>query len=344
MNWLLRWIADRGGVAKNPMTFMKTKDAARGRWRSILPTLGVPASLLNGKHQPCPRCGGKDRFRFTDYQCSGGFICNQCGNGSGIDLLMMWRGWDFKTAAREVDRIVVSAPLEVPRTQRTDQQNRTARERLWQLATPVTPTDPAGRYLGMRCGVTNYSGALRFISSLHCSGERNNFPAMLAMLTAPDGGSCQIHRTYLTATGSKAPIESPRRMMAGLVAKGAAVRLTEAATVLGIAEGIETALSATALHGIPCWAALNADMLKNWQPPKMVTRVVIFADNDEDFAGQEAGFALARRMKAEARAADVRFPDSPGEDWNDVHRALMRSVEWQSANLRRINNNILGSP
>ena len=64
----------------------KTSDRARGKWRDILTTLGVSPMLIDGKHQPCPSCGGRDRFRFTDFQGSGGYICNQCRGGSGFDL------------------------------------------------------------------------------------------------------------------------------------------------------------------------------------------------------------------------------------------------------------------
>ena len=42
------------------------KANAQGRWHHIHATLGIPAELLNPhKHQPCPHCGGKDRFRYT---------------------------------------------------------------------------------------------------------------------------------------------------------------------------------------------------------------------------------------------------------------------------------------
>ena len=75
----------------------------------------------------------------------------------------------------------------------------------------------------------------------------------------PDAPSI-LHRTYLTADGSKASVISPRRLMSGTVAKGAAIRLAPAGEALGIAEGIETALSASALFGVPCWAAVNAGM------------------------------------------------------------------------------------
>jgi putative DNA primase/helicase len=43
------------------------KEAARGQWADILAALGgVAADLLDGKNHPCPRCGGTDRFRFTN--------------------------------------------------------------------------------------------------------------------------------------------------------------------------------------------------------------------------------------------------------------------------------------
>lgn len=60
---------------------------ARGRWADILSTVGgIPSSVLDGEHHPCPKCGGTDRFRFTDDGGDGSIICNQCcrheaGNG-----------------------------------------------------------------------------------------------------------------------------------------------------------------------------------------------------------------------------------------------------------------------
>jgi putative DNA primase/helicase len=37
--------------------------------------------------------------------------------------------------------------------------------------------------------------------------------------------------------------------------------------VLGIAEGIETALSASILFNVPVWAALTEGLLQEWVPP-----------------------------------------------------------------------------
>lgn len=45
-----------------------------GRWRAILPRLGLDQSFLTGRHCPCPICGGKDRFRFDDQEGRGTWI------------------------------------------------------------------------------------------------------------------------------------------------------------------------------------------------------------------------------------------------------------------------------
>ena len=34
-------------------------DFARGRWREILPKLGIPPESLRNRHGPCPICGGR---------------------------------------------------------------------------------------------------------------------------------------------------------------------------------------------------------------------------------------------------------------------------------------------
>ena len=42
------------------------KSAARGQWRGILSAFGFNGEDLDGRHHPCPVCGGTDRFRFLD--------------------------------------------------------------------------------------------------------------------------------------------------------------------------------------------------------------------------------------------------------------------------------------
>ena len=87
-------------------------DAAAGRWPELLQTLGgLSADQLTDTHQPCPACGGTDRYRWDNDDGPGGGYCNQCGgkdgNGgamSGLDLLMRVRQWDLKQAIRQLEQ------------------------------------------------------------------------------------------------------------------------------------------------------------------------------------------------------------------------------------------------
>jgi putative DNA primase/helicase len=87
-------------------------DAARGRWPEILASLaGLTDKQLTDQHQPCPLCGGEDRYRFDDRDGSGSWFCNQCGGkhqsggaGNGMDLLMRRNNWEFKVAAQRIEQ------------------------------------------------------------------------------------------------------------------------------------------------------------------------------------------------------------------------------------------------
>src|SRR6185295_7551355 len=91
------------------MSQLSTVDRARGRWREILPRLGIDTRFLVNRHGPCPICGGKDRFRYDDKNGDGTYFCGQCGPGVGVILVRKKHGWDFKTAADAIDSIIGDA-------------------------------------------------------------------------------------------------------------------------------------------------------------------------------------------------------------------------------------------
>jgi putative DNA primase/helicase len=71
---------------------------------------GLSPEQLTDTHQPCPNCGGEDRYRWDRDDGPGGWFCNQCGGkdrmgggGNGMDLLMRVKGWEFKDACRRVE-------------------------------------------------------------------------------------------------------------------------------------------------------------------------------------------------------------------------------------------------
>jgi putative DNA primase/helicase len=90
----------------------KITDLANGHWPSILGALAnLTADQLTDKHQPCPLCGGEDRYRFDDREGNGTWFCNQCGGpdcnggaGNGLTLLMRRNNWSFKEAATRIEQ------------------------------------------------------------------------------------------------------------------------------------------------------------------------------------------------------------------------------------------------
>jgi putative DNA primase/helicase len=145
------------------------------------------------------------------------------------------------------------------------------------------------------------------------------FPAMVAIVTAPDGrNAAGLHMTALRPDGSaKAPLNSPRLMFGDLV--GAVVQLgpLPPSGELAIAEGIETALSYRDLTGAVTWAALSTSGLRRFMPPDGVKRLTVAADSD-DAKGE--GIAAARELaeRASRKCDAVVIPAPEGLDWNDV--------------------------
>lgn len=153
------------------------------------------------------------------------------------------------------------------------------------------------------------------------------FPAMIAIVRDTSGVLVNLHRTFLS-DGRKAAVDDPRRLMQGSLPAGSAVRLGPVNRVLGIAEGIETALAASHRFEIPVWAALNAGNLAKWVPPDEVEEIAVFGDNDENFTGQSAACQLINRLKLSGRSASLNIPDCPDTDWADL--ALLRHLARQT--------------
>ena len=86
---------------KNRYDVDNVRREAEGRWLEILTDVaGIPADLLDGRHHPCPRCGGTDRFRLVD-ETAGAVLCNQCfktRNGDGFAATQWMRGGKFMQA------------------------------------------------------------------------------------------------------------------------------------------------------------------------------------------------------------------------------------------------------
>ncbi|WP_428831640.1 DUF7146 domain-containing protein [Erythrobacter westpacificensis] len=213
-----------------------------------------------------------------------------------------------------------SATTEGPESTRT-REPLAAALRIWRDAQPLRAS-PAKAYLESR-GILAASSALRFHprTPLGPKGHTRFLPAMIAAVCR-DEGPIAIHRTFLSSEAStKAAFEKPKRALGAL--GEAAVRLfSPASGKLGLAEGIESAMSAYALTGIPVWATLGNERFGLVSVPENVTELHLFVDHD---AGGE--LAASRALAAYARDGRtilVRKPFSRDTDWNDELTAWLR--------------------
>ena len=110
---------------------------------------------------------------------------------------------------------------------------------------------------------------------------RTGYPAV-AIVHDAEGEKIAIHRTYLAPDGpAKADVPKPRMMLGSVM--GGAVRLGDIGEhgVVGLAEGIETALSVMqACPALPVWAALSSGNMEQVVLPPEIKRVVLLADHD----------------------------------------------------------------
>jgi hypothetical protein len=144
------------------------------------------------------------------------------------------------------------------------------------------------------------AGALRFHPRCYYrpddSSPTEARPAMIAAVTDLSGAITGAHRTWLAPDGfGKAPVDTPRRAMGGLLSH--AVRFGATDDVLAVGEGIETMLSLRcALPAMPMAAALSANHLVALLLPPTLRRLYIA--RDADAAGDTALAALTERAEA----------------------------------------------
>jgi len=251
----------------------------------------------------CPACGYKTGLTLSE---SGGrplWWCASCRDQVAVGKALLG---DAVPARAE------GAPEPERR-----QDRRAAVRALVDLArpSPIIPNYWASR--GGRHGLPPAAPLLYLPNAKHRGGKR--LPCMLALLHDLAGELVAVHRTFLAPGGTGKAAVEPVRMTLGDV-RGAAVRLYPAAPHIVVAEGIESALAAAELLGLPAWAATSAGNLADAMalPPEVRT-VTIAADNDAP--GRQAARAAALRWRAEGRTVKVATPDKPGADFNDLLRA-----------------------
>lgn len=207
-------------------------------------------------------------------------------------------------AARDAgwrDTAVPTRPLPVRQQTQPAEPRRMMRETIdprwfayWRLLGPVR--DVGCAYLeARRCVVPPSDGDLRFDPvARHPNGFAG--PALVALITdAITEKPISLHRTWVNADGTKADVDPPRLLLGGHRKAGGVIRLwpDEAiSTGLGIAEGIETALSLAHAYK-PVWACIDAGNLARFAVRDGIESLTIA--KDADIAGTAAAADCAER-------------------------------------------------
>ena len=291
----------------------EARDIAKGHWREILPALGLDARFLQNRHGPCPICGGDDRFRFDDRFQYGGYICSQCGAGDGFKLAGKITGLSFNELAERIRQMLGhSNEYQGAMGDVEEMRQREKMKAVWEGSGPPKLYGPTAAYLEERVGCLWPSQELR-------EAFYGQYPMMVARVRDYSGQrAVNLHLTILTHDGHKADLEVSKRLMKGKLPDGCAIRLGPEKAVMGVAEGIETAISAAIMFDMPVWACINGTLLSKWIPPAKAEQVTVFGDNDANFTGQSKAYHLANRLEVQyKRRVTVSIPPVVGQDWND---------------------------
>ena len=290
---------------------MKTIDIVKGKWPFIFQQYGI--EMTGRKHKDCPICGGKKKFRIDDKEGAGTWIC-VCGAGDGWKLLIEVTGKDFKTLARELDVLLGNAYSKEPIAPRRDYEGELFRH--WKTLRPIKGTS-VQRYLQSRGIWRTPTRAMKFSGSDEQS-------LMFCVATNDAGNPVITHTTYLEGD-AKAKIDVPKRTQKvdrereSVIDESIAIRLFDSQTCLGIAEGIETALSAHQLYECATWSVMNSNFMKKFRAPSGVEHLIIFADSDNNGTGQAAAFVCGNAnilANNDVKRVTIRWPDSG--DFNDL--------------------------
>jgi putative DNA primase/helicase len=306
-------------------------------WPDILAQLGVPEEYRREKvrnrekHGPCPGCGGTDRYFFDNKYGRGDFYCRGCGNGDGFKLLQLVHGWPFLETLK---RVIEAAGLSDASSPRSPVPTPMPMHIL-DVGGAAVPPDRVLRLRRDRCAIENCEDAITYLASRglwplppgcalkahatveywHESRRVGRYRAIVADVVDGAGELVTCHVNYLQG-GKKLEGYEPRKILSPMTGReGCAVRLMPPTDVLGIAEGIETALAVALLDDVPVWSALNTSLLARFEPPPGVTTLRVYGDRDE--AGLLAALKLLERLQGRVRV-EIRTPGAPAKDWNDV--------------------------
>ncbi|MGA2060002.1 MAG: primase-helicase zinc-binding domain-containing protein [Thermoguttaceae bacterium] len=288
------------------------KKQAAGRWPEILLILGgISADILDGKHHPCPRCGGIDRFRMIDQE-AGALFCNQCfaeKNGDGIAALQWLTGQDYKTVINKLSEFLGKSSANGSGSKKSKPK----------ITKPVC-TDKALVSYYIRTLSKQYGKGVALAGKWKYNDD---FYVLRFNLPTPDGEKQrkEFRPAVKVGNGWIAGFpDSPRP----LYRKKEIIDATDIALVT--VHGGEKATDAAATLGLLATTNAGGEAAINktdWTPLARYVMVVIIIDNDP--AGEKFGQAVAailKKQNPDQVVKIIRLPNLPAK--GDI-------VEWTAA-------------
>ena len=301
---------------------MNTAAAMVGNEPQVLEYFGL--HLTGNKHIDCGICGSEKSLRITIYNNNISYIC-KCSNGSIFEYLTQTTGKEFKDLASEIDKII-------GRTYERQNEN---------IAPIITNSEKALSKFKRLAGLKGTKAEIylnnRGIYQLPKLGVKYNpkegeLQSLYSLATNDQHEPVYLHRTLLDGD-KQAAVDAPKKLLSLSSGEGksVAIRLFPMESTLGIAEGIESALSCAHIYRCSTWSTLNTSIMKKFRAPKGVKHLIIFADNDKKGAGHAAAFECAHRnMLADndIGKVSVRWPSSVC-DFNDLLLEGSEVYEWR---------------
>ncbi|HHK5628339.1 TPA: primase-helicase zinc-binding domain-containing protein [Serratia marcescens] len=280
----------------------------------LLPALGIHITA-GGRAQPCPVCGGKDRFRFDNLQGRGTWFCNQCGSGDGLNLVEKALAVTAKEAAVKVAGVLgePSGNTLLEHNPQQEQQDKAlARNNAAQQARQLLASarQQAGNAYLTAKGWPDTDALTLQGPSLRVGGITYQSGDLLVPLTDSTGDVVNVQ--LINAAGVK------RTLAGGQVKNTCHFLPGQDNAVIWLTEGYATGLTVHQLTGESVCVALSANnlpamaqQLRTHYPDALL---LLAADNDENGTGQARA--------AEAAQLSGGKPALPSEtgDWNDVYQ------------------------
>jgi DNA primase len=294
----------------------------------------------------------------------GFFHCHGCGaHGTAIEFVMRQRNLDFVEAVTWL----LGAPAHRPRQDYAPQRRGTvdraddvaAARVIWGESTTSYRQVPL--YLYSRYLPETIPPTIREHPALFCPDRGTRLPALVAAFQSSAGRVTAVQRIWLEprfevdATGGDpkgSRLKDVPKMSKGVIGDGA-IRLGRVASVLGLAEGLETALACSKLFRLPAWALGGVSRLGYpahlTQPtdgskprrvesraptvwiPDDVRHLVIWGDGNE-IGRQVAEFAAEwfnRAWRGTGRSAEAVLPEVGYEDFqHKLRTAVLAGAVW----------------